>query len=112
MAVRIGDPCGVTDRVARVDRGTGRAALAAGLRIYPIDLFTARTSDAKMPEGPERRIVLVCDLDQHDDEGPGVVGYPGRADTLPRAAVHDGHARVFLVKCNMLASRSRTLSAT
>ena len=36
----------------------------------------------------ERVILLARGLDQHDDEGPGVVGKPDRADALADAPVH------------------------
>jgi hypothetical protein len=41
-----------------------------------------------MSERPERVILLARGLDQHDDEGPGVVGKPDRADALADAPVH------------------------
>ena len=43
-------------------------------------------------------ILLARGLDQHDDEGPGSVGKPDRADALADAPVHDGHPRIFSVK--------------
>ena len=53
-----------------------------------------------MPERPERMILPAVGLDQHDDEGPGVVRKPDGADALAGAAVHDGHPRIFFVKRN------------
>jgi hypothetical protein len=51
-----------------------------------------------MSERPERVILLARGLDQHDDEGPGVVGKPDRADALADAPVHDAHSRILSVK--------------
>jgi len=82
MAVGVGDARDIADRVADIDRGAGRPALATSFGIEPVDLLAARAGNAKMTEWPERRIVLLRGFDQHNDEGSGVVGEPSRADAL------------------------------
>ena len=60
----------------------------------PLRLIT----DAEMSKRPERVILLPRGLDEHDNERPGMVGKPDRADALAGAPMHDGHSRIFCVK--------------
>ena len=42
MAVGVGDARDIADRVAGIDRGAGRPALATSFRIEPVDLLAGR----------------------------------------------------------------------
>ena len=49
MAVGVGDARDIADRVAGIDRGAGRPALATSFRVEPVDLLAARAGNAKDP---------------------------------------------------------------
>ena len=110
MAVGVGNPRRIANGFAKIDGRACWPALAARLCVQPIDLLPARAGDAEMSKRPERMVLLACGLDQHDNEGSGVVGKPDRADSFAGAAVYDGHPRIFCVKrdaCIEIASGQR-----